>query len=242
MVISDKYKYLFIELYFTGSTAISSELCELYDGKKILSKHSRYHEFLKTATNEQKKYFVFSSIRNPMDVVVSGYLKFKNNHKGRYTNPKEWRINGGTISNKNLKMYEIIKNLSFEKYFKEFYKIPYDNWSTAAHNEFDFILRFENIQNDFREVLTKLNIEPKRELPQKNKTIGKEEDFTKYYTPEIRERAIFVFGPFMKKWGYSFPAEWNVKKVSSLSSALFTLLGAARKTYWRNTKTKSVPA
>src|SRR4051812_19495236 len=105
MVISDKYRYVFIELYFTGSTAISSELCELYDGKKILNKHSRYHEFLKIATEEQKKYFVFSCIRNPMDMVVSAYMKFKTNHQGKYTDPKEWRENGGTIRQKNLRLY-----------------------------------------------------------------------------------------------------------------------------------------
>jgi hypothetical protein len=50
-------------------------LCELYDGEKILSKHSRYHEFLKIASEEEKKYFVFSGIRNPMDMVCERIFK-----------------------------------------------------------------------------------------------------------------------------------------------------------------------
>ena len=165
MVISHKYKYLFIEVYRTGSTAISSELCELYDGEKILSKHSRYHEFLKIASEEEKKYFVFSGIRNPMDMVVSGYLKMKNDHKGRYTNPSEWRRNGGTISDKNLKLYQTVKDLTFEEYFNKYFKLPYDNWTNVAHGKFDFIIKFENIQKDFSEVLRRLHIEQKRELP-----------------------------------------------------------------------------
>lgn len=239
MVISHKYKFVFIELYRTGSTAISSELCELYDGKKILNKHSRYHEFLEIASEEEKKYFVFSCVRNPMDMVVSGYLKMKTNHKGRYTNPKEWRRNGGTITDENLKLYQIVKDLTFEEYFKRFFKLPYDNWSNVAHHKFDFVIRFENIQNDFAEALRRLNIEPIRELPVKNKTEQKE-SFMSYYTPEIREKAIFVFGPFFKKWGYSFPHEWGSKKVSAMSIALFKVLRIVRKTYWRNTKTKSV--
>src|SRR6476469_8280254 len=148
MVISHKHKYLFIEVYRTGSTAISSELCELYDVEKILSKHSRYHEFLKIASEEEKQYYVFSGIRNPMDMVVSGYLKMKTDHKGRYTNHKE-----------------------------------------------------------LAEVLLRLNIEQKRELPHKNKTEQKE-NFLDYYTPEIRKRSLFIFGPFIEKWGYSFPEEW----------------------------------
>lgn len=241
MVISEKYNYLFIELHRTGSTAISSELCELYDGKKILGKHSRYHEFLETEFERGKQFFVFSGMRNPMDMVVSGYLKMKNNHKGRYTNPKDWRKNGGTITDKNLQLYQKIKDLTFEEYFKQYHKLPYDNWSSVAHHKFDFIIRFENIQEDFAEVLKRLNIEPKREIPQINKTLQKG-NFINYYTPEIREQAIFVFGPFMRKWGYSFPEEWNVKKVKPLSLIFFETLGVLKKTYWRYTKTKSVPA
>ena len=241
MVISHKYKYLFIEVYRTGSTAISSELCELYDGEKILSKHSRYHEFLKIASEEEKKYFVFSGIRNPMDMVVSGYLKMKNDHKGRYTNPSEWRRNGGTISDKNLKLYQTVKDLTFEEYFNKYFKLPYDNWTNVAHGKFDFIIKFENIQKDFAEVLLRLNIEQKRELPHKNKTEQKE-NFLDYYTPEIRKRSLFIFGPFMEKWGYSFPEEWGVRKPSIVSLVLFKLLGMLKKNYWRITKTKSLPA
>ena len=46
----------------------------------------------------------------------------------------------------------------------------------------------------------------------------------------------------MKKWGYSFPEEWNTKKVNPLSITLFTVLGVLRKNYWKMTKTKSLPA
>lgn len=240
MVISHKHKYLFIELYFTGSTAISAELCELYDGEKILNKHSRYHEFLQIATPEEKKYFVFSCIRNPMDTVVSGYMKFKTNHHGKYTNPKEWRKNGGTIIDKNLRLYNKIKDLTFEEYFNKYHKLPYDNWSHQSHDKFDHIIKFEKIQDDFSQVLNKLNIPQKRLLPQKNKTSQKD-SFIKYYTPKIKERAIFVFGPFMQKWGYSFPDEWNVKKISTASKILFNILAGMKKIYWNNTKSKSVP-
>ena len=240
MVISDSYKYVFVELYFTGSTAISAELCELYDGRKILSKHSRYHEFLQVATEEQKKYFVFSCIRNPMDSVASGYMKLNTDHLGRYTDPKEWRRNGGTISDKNLKLYNKVKDLTFEEYFKKFHRLPYDNWSNVAHDKFDFVIRFENLQNDFAEVLRRLNIKQVRDVMHKNKTSQKEH-FINYYTPEIRRQAVFVFGPFMKKWGYAFPEDWNVKKVNSLSVILFETLGMLKKAYWRRTKTNSLP-
>ena len=234
MVISDKYKYLFIEMYNTGSTSISNELCEFYDGRRILRKHSRYHEFLKTATEEQKKYFVFSGIRNPMDTVISVYSKFANNHKGKYTDPQQWRKNGGYVKDKRLQLFSDIKNaqLTFQEYFLKYYKVPYDRWSRLDHEKFNYIIRYENIQNDFRTVLQKLNIEPVRDLPTLNKTEGKQ-DYTNYYTPEIQKRAVFVFGPFMDKWGYSFPDDWNVKRTPLSSTILFSLLGIRRNLIWR---------
>ena len=243
MVISHKYKYVFVELPLSGSTAVSNELCDLYDGEKILRKHSKYGEFLKTANEEEKKYFVFSGIRHPMDLVVSEFLKIKNNHKQRYTTPSEWRRNGGTLSDENLRLYNEIKNngLTFQHYFKKYFKLPYDNWSSADHKSFDYIIRFENLRNDFSEVLKRLQIEPVRELPQINKTSEKD-DYTKYYTAEIREKAVFVFAPFMKKWGYKFPADWNAPKPGASSFILFEILGIAKRIYWKNTESKSAHA
>ncbi len=63
MVISDKYKYVFVELPRTGTTAISKELVELYGGKKILWKHAPLNKFLKHATKEQKSYYTKSLVK-----------------------------------------------------------------------------------------------------------------------------------------------------------------------------------
>jgi hypothetical protein len=58
-------------------------------------------------------------------------------------------------------------------------------------------------------------------LPVVNKTTGKE-DYLKYYTPDIRERSIYIFGPFMQQWGYEFPKEWGNKK-QALCRKLFSI-------------------
>jgi len=242
MVISDKNKYVFIEMIRTGSTAISAELCELYEGKKILNKHSYYHEFLKVATEEQKKYFVFVGCRNPLDMVVSGYLKLKTDHLGRYSNPKEWRRNGGTITDKNLKIYNDIKdnNLTFKQYLKKYYKLPYTNTSIINNQDADYLIRFENIQEDFKEVLKKLNIKQVREIPVKNKTSNKE-DFLQYYDKDVQPYAAYLFAPIMKKFGYELPGDWVKSRIGFISGPLFKLTVFAKKIYWRNTKNNSVP-
>ncbi len=235
MVVSDVHKYVFVELYFTGSTSIHKELCELYDGKSILNKHAKYYRFLQIANEEQKNYFVFSGIRNPMDMVVTSYLKLMNDPYRKYANAEEWRKAGQRApSEKQVKKREkfVRENLTFQQYFKKYYKLPYDNWSSLNHSKFNHIIRFENIQEDFSELLKKLNIEQKRKLPHRNKTEGKK-NFEDYYTSDIRRKAIFIFGPFMQKWGYTFPEDWNVKKIDSLSLILFQLSAAPRKFFWR---------
>lgn len=235
MVISKKYKYVFVELPFTASTAISTELCENYDGIKILHKHSRYNEFLSSASNEEKEYYVFSTIRHPMDAMVSVFFKLKYNHKGKFTNPKEWKINGGNVFNKDLKKFRFIQkhDLDFSAYFKKYFFYPYDNWSRLDHKNFNYVIRFEHLQEDFSKVLQNIGVEQIRPLPQINKTRNKEKNYIDYFTPEIRQRAINVFGPFMKKWDYAFTNDWSNIKISPLWEMEFNILGFVRSIYWK---------
>ena len=86
MIISDKYKYVFIGLPLAASTAISKELCEMYSGRPILSKHSIYQDFLKVATVEQKRYKVLACARNPLDIGVSQYTQNDEYANGNYSN------------------------------------------------------------------------------------------------------------------------------------------------------------
>ena len=39
-------------------------------GKPLLRKHSLYHDFLKVSSKEERKYFVFNVLRNPMEIVT----------------------------------------------------------------------------------------------------------------------------------------------------------------------------
>ena len=55
MIISHKYRFLFIGLPFSASSAISKELHAKYEGLPYLRKHSLYHEFKKVATINEKK-------------------------------------------------------------------------------------------------------------------------------------------------------------------------------------------
>ena len=234
MVISHKHRYLFVELPRTACTAITQELIACYDGEKILTKHSTYERFLRKASDAEKGYFVFSGIRNPLDRVVSAYLKLKKDHRQLHTRLKQKK----RYSLRNyylLKQFEFVQqpNVTFADFFQKYYRFPYDDWSSLSHQNLDYIIRFENLQSDFSTVLNSLSISQKRPIPMLNKTEGKEQTFWDFYTPEIIPRAKRIFGPFMEKWDYSFPESWGNYNHTSLDNMKLEAINVIRKPLWR---------
>tara|TARA_Y100000034_G_C6901893_1_gene417373 strand:+ start:2278 stop:2985 length:708 start_codon:yes stop_codon:yes gene_type:complete len=196
MIISDKHKYLFIQLEKTASTAIASELIANYAGRPILWKHATLSDFLKHATPQQQKYFKFSGVRNPLDIAVSWY------HIRKQRIPKD------PVSKKQTSF--IKGNPSFPRFFKKFYpNNHYQDWKTRDFNKLNFIYRYEDIQSDFSHILKKLDIKQKRSLPTINKTLVKTEPYLTHYTKEIQGQAQMTFSSFFKRFNYSFPSSWK---------------------------------
>ena len=231
MIISHKYKFLFIGLPFSASSAITKDLHAKYEGEPYLRKHSLYYEFIKTATKKEKDYFVFAVLRNPMEIVITIYSKMKANAKENFTNPELFKENGGHITKFQRVQYNFIKdnNSTFQEYFLKFYTKPYDNLFSITLDDCDFIIQYENIANDYILALEKAGINNPTPLSVANKTTGKEKELSFYYTDEIRDRAISVFGPFMQKYGYKFPDNWGKVMVSKIKIAQFRVMSILRK-------------
>ena len=231
MIVSHKYKFLFIGLPFSASSAISKELHLEYDGEPYLRKHSLYHEFENVATKSELEYFVFSVLRNPMEIAVTVYEKMKANSKGNFTNTALFSENGGHISKQQRQRFNYIKdnNSSFQQYFKKFHQKPYDNLSSLTIDNCDFVIRYENIAEDYLLALKKAGVNNLRPLPVVNKTVGKNKEILAYYTDDIKDRAISIFGPFLEKYDYSFPEEWGGVNISLLSIFKFKVLGVLRR-------------
>ena len=65
----------------------------------------------------------------------------------------------------------------------------------------DYVMRFENLANDFRSVCTTLGI-PTAPLPQYNRS--NREHYSKYYNDELRELVRERFAPEIERFGYTF--------------------------------------
>ena len=176
MIVSHKYRYVFVELPNTGSTAISQELRDHYAGERVedtyphLHKHAYYHLFKKVAPPEAREYFVFSGIRDPMDEAVSAFFRYRTDHQHRYTSPPGKRNKGVTARQLERYRFASDEGVTFADFFRRYYRLPYDNWSLLAHRDFDAIIRFERLAQDFERVLGEIGIEPVRQLPQSNAT------------------------------------------------------------------------
>jgi hypothetical protein len=237
MVISDKYRYVFVELPRTGSTAVSRELRELYDGRGILHKHASYQEFLNWANDEQKSYFAFGGIRNPLDDAVSLYFKLLDDHKKSYSGIKNagWFTRAVYAFRSRQFRFAQEEKTGFSRFFLRFYRWPYDNWSCLSHPRLDFILRFERLADDFASAISGVGTTPLRPLPVQNKTANRKMHFSEYYDAEAISRAKWVFGVYMRKWNYEFPAHWGVGGIEPgrWNKQTYNFLNFFRVFYWR---------
>jgi hypothetical protein len=240
MIISHKHKYVFIELPQTASSAIAKELKTNYDGQEILFKHALYStDFLKQATDEEKRYKRISGLRNPADICVSNYFKFKTDHENRYSQPrllKHGFLRKYIMRWWNVRQYKNIvgKNESFEDFFNRAYAIPYASWSIIEHKNMDYIIRFENLNADFDAALKTIGVEKVRDIPVANKTAEKTKTFWEYYeTDKAKKRAKYIFGPYLKRWGYTFPESWDKFKVPWYAFALYRCINIARIIFWK---------
>jgi len=211
MIISDQHRFVFVEVPHTGSHSISEQLVAHYGGRPILRKHANVTQFLGQATRDQKSYFKFATVRNPLDAAATDYAKLKNNHKGQFTNPAMLMENGGHVTKDHLREYNFIEenNADFSAFFRKFRAKLYNNWFLIGDQHFDYVLRLEALNEGFSEVLQRLDISQVEPIPHVNKTKGKDKSYDDYFTPDIYQLASACYGPFMQKWGYEFPESWG---------------------------------
>lgn len=235
MVISHVHRYVYVEVPRTGSSAVARELRENYAGEQILRKHATYRDFLRQATDDEKTYFTFSGVRNPLDVAVTRYVHLKGNAKDHFTDTHHVTIRNSLASRLERRIYRWVqeKDADFTAFLRRWYLLPWDTWTSLDHKRMDFVIRFEHLVDDFADVLRRIGLEPVRPLPVVNVTPGKDRHFTEYYTPAARKRAAWVFGPYMEEWGYAFPADWGRVRVPWWSRVLARAARVVRGVYWR---------
>jgi hypothetical protein len=200
LMISFQKRFLFVHVPKTAGNSIQSVLRDysedelvalrgeqdgverfgLRNPKYKIKKHSTLAEYREALGNEQfRSLYKFTCVRNPWDRMVSYY--FTPTQKVTAWDPKKFRK---VIS----RALSVAEYLQLEK--------EEDPFSSV-----DYVIRFENLADDFRTVCAALDISPTT-LPQYNRS--NREHYSKYYDDDLRELVRERFAAEIERFGYAF--------------------------------------
>jgi sulfotransferase famil protein len=146
-----------------------------------IKKHSTLGEYRAALGEAQfRDLYKFTCVRNPWDRMVSYYF-------GTTQLVESW-------NRKEFKKL-ILKAVSVTDYLR------LDKGESDPFGNVDYIIRFENLVDDFRAVSARLGI-PDAPLPQYNRS--NREHYSKYYDAELRELIRKRFAPEIERFGYAF--------------------------------------
>jgi hypothetical protein len=200
-MISFQKRFLFVHIPKTAGNSIQSVLREysedelvalrseqngierfgLRNPKYKLKKHSTLAEY-RDALGETEfgNLYRFTCVRNPWDRMVSYY--FTPTKKSEAWDQKKFR--------------KIISSaLSVADYLR------LDKGEEDPFGNVHYVMRFENLADDFRTVCTALDISPMK-LPQYNRS--NREHYSKYYDDDLRELVCARFTAEIERFGYTF--------------------------------------
>jgi Sulfotransferase family len=200
-MISFQKRFLFVHIPKTAGNSIQSVLRDYSEDQLValrkeqdgierfglrnpnykIKKHSTLSEYREALSEEQfRSFYKFTCVRNPWDRMVSYYFT-------PTQNPETWdrKKFRGIIS----------KAVSVADYLR------LDEEETDPFANVDYIVRFENLAEDFRIVCDQLAISPPT-LPRYNRSTR--ERYSKYYDDELRELVRTRFAAEIERFGYTF--------------------------------------
>lgn len=200
-MISIQNNFLFIHVPKTGGNSIQNVL-KAYseDDIVILAKHqdgidrfevrNKSYDMTKHSTLSHYKsilgpdlypsLFKFATIRNPWDMMISFYFS---PHRG----VKEWDRNA---------FIALLNNVKKIRHY-----VCSETQSLKIDSELDYLMKFENLDEDFRKVCKNLGILDAF-LPKRNQSIKKH--YSKYYDVELIEIISAEFKEEIKFGDYRF--------------------------------------
>ena len=200
-MISFQKRFLFVHIPKTAGNSIQSALRDYSEDELValrdeqdgierfglrnpnykIKKHSTLGEYRDALGNEQfRNLYKFTCVRNPWDRMVSYY--FTPTQSPETWDRKKFR---GMIS----------KAVSVADYLR------LDQGKRDPFSNVDYIMRFENLADDFRTVCGTLGISPTT-LPRYNRS--SREHYSKYYDDELRELVCARFAAEIEHFGYIF--------------------------------------
>lgn len=178
----------------TGGTSINAFFGRHFDspssvkkGHPYWGKHWRPSKIEETWPDEWKEFYKFSFVRNPWDRLVSIFF-FRRNYRKVITASMQFEEFARKIIEDRRKGIECGPDQQI-------------TWFQNRLDEFDFIGRFENLQEDFEYVCHQIGAEPKTLI---HALETDHEHYTTYYDEELRDLVGESFKEDCDIFGYEF--------------------------------------
>lgn len=216
MLISNRYKFLFVHIAKTAGTSVRSTL-ERYrrrdplflpqficsrlshlTGHRIGAKIPRHAKIITAYEMLPREYFEslfkFAFVRNPWDLQVSSY------HHIRRERP---HLLGGHDDFESFLDYKLDPERPYQYHIDTSIERQSD-YLVDLHGRMliDFLGRFENLEADFRTICTRIGIEPPH-LTHKRQA-RERKDFRHYYNDRTAELIARRFARDIELFGYTF--------------------------------------
>jgi chondroitin 4-sulfotransferase 11 len=217
MLISHKYRVIFVHIQRTGGNSIRHLFNELDDNALqdlpiANSKNRLKHCFIsdiKLAIEPDifKHYTKFAVVRNPFDRLFSWYSMFRHNTiaKSQKDGGVERTANLGNAVAEAIAPYldsfDNFLTLPNSGLFERFYYNQVDYLVVDGQLVVDHILRFENLTNDFNQVAQQLNLPC--QLPVVNQSI-RHHDYRLAYTETTQQLVANRYAADLNYFSYTF--------------------------------------
>ncbi len=216
-VLSERWSYLYLLAPRTASTATADTLVKQgagewippddieVDGEIVVQrKHSTTGDLIDYGLlpeDRVRDLFVFCTVRNPFDSLVSLWSKKRSEYQPLLDDPDSFvnRLPGFRDD------MEFVLNHTFSEWVEERLS---DAKPTSMYDGFvehaDAVMRFERLDRDFPQVMRRIGLRRLREIPVLNTTDSRDDDYRRYYTHRARRIVQRVYGPDLDRFGYRF--------------------------------------
>ena len=191
MIISHRYKLIFIHIHRTGGSSISNLLRDqLGKNMEEVDQHSNVCDLGIDYFKRLSGYYVFGFARNPWDRLLSWYILLHQN------DPL-------SLSKERLRFEKFIeKDMVLKDLTNYFHYNALDYFSSQDGENVPFhIFKYEDIESSIKEVFDKFNLEIE-EIPRLNTTT--ERDKKLYYTTKSRQLITQKCKKDIDYFGYTY--------------------------------------
>ena len=191
-MISHEHKFIFLHFPKTGGTSIEF----FFSGKvEPRPKHLDAAGWEINAPSEWAQYFKFTVIRNPWDRAVSQWCFQKQRAGNAYKKTFKQFVRVPT----GIPLQPHLWFLSPPRYREKDQIISY------VESNIDFILRYENLQDDFNKLCDRLSI-PRATLPRKysSSSVRQNKPYQDYYDEQTQELIARIYDLDINYFNYEF--------------------------------------